>query len=70
MKHSLFYDSLGNILPLGLGGAVNTAEEEEDLLSYLVKGTCGQRVEQILAPKSKYFEILGGSETALTKFRQ
>ena len=29
VKHKIFYDSLHYFLPFGLGGAVNTAEEEK-----------------------------------------
>ena len=42
MQHNLFYDSLRHILLLGLGAAVDTAEEEEDLINELMNynGVC------------------------------
>ena len=44
MKHSLFYDSLRYILAFGLGGAVKTAEVEDQLVlschEQLLKPSC------------------------------
>ena len=33
MQHSIFYDSLRYLLPFGLGNTINTAEEEDELLT-------------------------------------
>ena len=37
LQHCLLYDSLNLYLPLGLSGAVNTAEQEDQCLNYLTK---------------------------------
>ena len=37
VQHNLFYDWLRNILLLGLEGAVNAAEEEDDLLTTVLE---------------------------------
>ena len=38
MNHHLIYDSVRESLPFVLGAVINTAEEKEDSINYLVKG--------------------------------
>ena len=54
MQHRLYYDSLRFVLPFWLIGAVNTAEEEDDLANALInQSIMTVFVEQSLAlPRS------------------
>ena len=36
VQHSVFYDCLHSLLPLGLAGALNTTEEEDDSVTQLI----------------------------------
>ena len=57
MQHSLFYAFLFFIVLFGLGDAVSTAEEEDDLLNQFNHLFTAVFVDQPLdSPKSAYFK--------------
>ena len=56
MPYSSFYDSLRYILSFGLGAAVNTAEEEDGLVSLQIKTVFVEQALALPGPAKKFLK--------------